>query len=791
MRFLLRILTGALAALIGAALLVVVGIYLLVWSSLPSYEGYRTSEHITETLIIDRDEIGVPIIKANTRETVSYGIGFVHGQDRFFQMDMQRRVAAGELAALLGPGPLQLDKQAKIHGFREKAQLVIGNLTGEEETILEHYTKGVNEGLNSLKTRPPEYWLLQTEPKPWKPEDTILVIYTFYLDLQDNPGLDYARWVARQTLPAEVVQFLDPPSHSWEAAVDNSTFPQPEIPGANVFSYLKPTPGDSAWMAKPDSAKRMRGSNNWVVGPGASTSGFPILADDPHLDLGVPNSWYKLSYSYSPRGFDEVLDIHGFSIPGLPGIVIGTNGHLAWGVTNSSLDTDDLILLEPGEKGFQEYKTPAGTSHILQRREIIEVKGQKPVTMEVQYTPWGPVVGDTPTGEKRVRRWAAYHPEAANVRALMTEQYFTTHEFLENSYGTNLPVQNFVVADKEGHIAWTLAGFLPDRNGANPFEASYSSKATQIWTGKLDADQWPSVVDPANQRLWTANNRVSGDEKYLRLGSGDFAEFPRAFQIREKLMALEKHSPRSFAALQHDNTVPFLIRWRNLMLDTLKRSEKPGPGFARIQKEVENWNGRADIDSIGYTLIRDFRNRLSVEVIRHITRPCIEFDPEEFDPFRFMTEEAVYQIVSQRPDYLLNTIYHSWQHQFEFVLTELSKHAASHGWESLRWGKRNRSDYRHPITYGIPALNSLLSMPEIELGGDHYCPKVLSHSLAGGIRMIVSPGKPEDGIFQMGCGQSGHPLSPHYRDLHRLWAGEDYLPLLPGKAVHTLTIQPR
>ena len=791
MRSLLRLLIGVLAASVGLIVLSLIIMYLLIWSSVPKYDGFRSSDQVTEPLSIERDKWGVPTIQAESRATVSYGIGFVHGQDRFFQMDMQRRAAAGELSALLGRGTLEADKRRRVHGFRSRAQLIVESLAEHEISILKQYTHGVNEGLKSLKARPPEYLLLRATPEPWKLEDSLLIIYAFYIDLQDNPRLGYARWAIRETLPETVVQFLDPANHSWEAAADGSILKPLEIPGPQAFSYLKSTAIDSASVEIPDSAERMPGSNNWVVGPDATVSGFPLLANDPHLSLGVPNTWYKLSYSYKPARSREPLQIDGFSVPGLPGIVVGTNGYLAWGVTNSALDTDDLVILEPGENGFPEYKTPDGMAQIQQRQEIIKIKGAESYTLEVPYSLWGPVVGDTPTGEKLVRRWIAYHEDAANIRALMIEQYRTVKQFLKISHEINLPVQNYVVADKDGHIAWTPGGFLPDRNGASPFEAIRSSKAQNLWTEKLNNGNWPSIKDPKNHRIWTANNRVSGSKDYLRLGNNSFSEYPRAYQIREKLLAQEKHNPSSMAAIQHDNEVTFLIRWRNLILDTLKASNDPEPEFARINEEIESWNGRADVDSIGYTLIRDFRRRITGEILRYLTQPAYELDPEGFDPFRLMTEEAIYQLASSKPEHVLNPKYSTWQQQLESVVKEIADSIRARGWESFRWGERNQSDYRHPITYGVPMLNGLLSMTQTELKGDHYCPKVLNKSLASGIRMIVSPGKPEDGLFQMGCGQSGHPFSPHYRDLHALWLTEEYLPLVPGPAVNILKISPR
>ncbi len=766
------------------------GLFLLLRGSLPDVTGTQTSHSISEPVTIERDALGVPVIKALSRESISYGVGFCHGQDRFFQMDLTRRAVAGELAALVGSSAIDMDRAARIHSFRERALIIIENLKDHDRQFLEYYTKGVNEGLQSLASRPPEYWMLKSKPQPWRPEDTILVIFAFYLDLQNNPDLDYARWVVRQTLPDEVVEFIDGKSHAWEAAIDGSRFLETEIPGPKAFSYLKPTYKDTAILEIPNEIERMPGSNNWVVSSALSTTGSPILAGDPHLNLGVPNTWYKVSYTYIPDGTTDWINVHGFGVPGIPSIAIGTNEQFAWALTNSSLDTDDLIILEPTESGFPEFKTSNGTAQIQKKQEIIEVKGGEPVELEIEYTQWGPVLGDTPNGLKRVRRWAAYHPDAINIKSMLTEQYLTTKDFLKHSHEANLPVQNFLMADAEDNIAWTLSGFFPDRNGSDPFEAIYASEAENIWTQKLEAREWPKVLNPDNGRLWTANNRVHGSKAYMKMGSGDYSEFPRAYQIKEKLFVREKHSPRTMIEIQHDNTVTFLIRWQRLLLNTLVEMESSSPHFKRFKQEVESWNGRADVDSFGYSLIRDFRSRLSVEVLRHITSPAIAFDPKGFDPFRFMTEEAVFQIVSQQPDYLLNPVYDSWQTQFSTVVGDLILHVEERGWEGFRWGNRNQSDYRHPISYAIPALNGLLSMPQIGLDGDHYCPKVLSHSLAAGVRVIMTPGKLEDSLFQMGCGQSGHFLSKNYRDLHSKWAGKDYLPLLPGEPIGTYTILP-
>ncbi len=791
MRAMLRFLVGLLAVLTGLIILVMLATWIWLRGSLPDYSGTDYSDKLTEKISIERDSYAVPTVTGSTREEVAYGIGYVHGQDRFFQMDLLRRAPAGELAEIFGPAAVAQDRRVRLHGFRQKANLAWDKMPEDQGRTLEYYVAGVNAGLVSLRSKPWEYGLLKSEAQPWSPQDSILVLYAFYLDLQDNPERDYARWIARKLLPLEVVEFFDHPTNAWEASVDGSVIPIPEIPGPEVFAYLQANREDTARPEIGDPPETHPGSNNWVVGSVLSTTGYPILANDPHLGMNVPNNWYKLSYQYPRPETGEVVQAHGFSVPGSPGIVVGSTHSLAWGVTNAQIDTDDLIVLEEGENGYPEYKTSTGTAQIRLRQEIIRVRDEEPITVDIPYTQWGPVIRETPDGVKLVRRWAAYHADAANTVALQFDRCSTVDEFLDMAHWANLPVQNYVVADSAGNFAYTLAGFVPDRRGADPYQAIMSSQADKVWNTKLDPANWPVYRNPANQRLWTANNRILGTENYRKLGSGSFAEFPRAHQIRDKLLAKDKLGPDAMADLQHDNEVIFLLRWRELMLDTLSAMENPTGQLERMESEVRAWNGRADPDSIGFTLIRGFRASLARDVLTRIFRPCLDFDPKGFDPFSFQFEEPLYRIASQQPDHLLDPKYQSWQEALEFVLHRLVDRTKQNGWEYYRWGNRNKANFRHPFSFSMPVLGFLLDMPRTEQAGASYCPKVLSGSFCAGFRMVASPGKLEDSIFQLGCGQSGHFLSPHYRDLHSTWSGRTYLPLLPGPPVHTLNILPQ
>ena len=786
----LKLLTGLLAVMVGLIVLATLAIRIWLRGSLPDYSGTVYSDKLSAKVSIERDSYAVPTITGSTREEVAYGIGYVHGQDRFFQMDLLRRSAAGELAEILGPQAVAQDRRARVHGFRQKANQAWDNMPEEQARTLEYYVAGVNDGLASLGSKPWEYGLLKSETRPWSPPDSILILHAFYLVLQDEPGRDYARWIARKFLPREVVELFDHPTNAWEASVDGSVIPIPEIPGPKSFAYLQASREDTARPETGDPPETHPGSNNWVVGSALSTTGYPILANDPHLVLNIPNNWYKLSLQYPRPETGEVVQAHGFSVPGAPGIVAGSTHSLAWGVTNAQIDTDDLIVLEESENGYPEYKTSTGTARIQLRQEIIQVRGGEPISVDIPYTEWGPVIHETPDGVKGVRRWTAYHADAANTLAVEFDRCATLDEFLDMAHRANLPVQNYVVADSAGNIAYTLAGFVPDRRGADPYQAIMSSQADRVWDTKLARANWPVYRNPTNQRLWTANNRILGTENYRKLGSGRFAEFPRAHQIREKLLAKEKQSPDSMADIQHDNAVIFFLRWRELMLDTLSGIENPTEELERMEREVRAWNGRADPDSIGFTLIARFRASLASDVLTRIFRPCLNFDPKGFDPFSFQFEEPLYRIASQQPAHLLDLKYQSWQEALESVLRDLVHQIKENGWENYRWGNRNKANFRHPFSHSMPVLSFLLDMPRTEQAGAAYCPKVLSGSFCAGFRMVASPGKLEDSIFQMGCGQSGHFLSPHYRDLHSAWSGRAYLPLLPGPPIHILNILP-
>jgi len=361
-------------------------LYLGLRGSLPQVDGSAPLAGLSAPVVVERDARGIPTIRGATRLDVARAIGFVHAQERFFQMDLLRRTAAGELAALFGPAALAVDRAHRLHRFRHRAQQAGITAPADEHALIVAYTNGVNAGLAALAVRPFEYLLLRAAPEPWRAEDTLLAIYAMYLDLQGQQWLrESARGVLRETLPPELAAFLDPPGTEWDAPLQGEPFAAPPPPGPTVFdlrnrpvahpvsqSTATPPPLFALFPAAPAAeSETASGSNNWAVAGRLTAHGGALLANDMHLGLRLPNIWYRATLAYPDEHGGE-RQIHGVTLPGTPAIVSGGNGHIAWGYTNSEGDWADLVVLEPGADDAS-YQTPDGSRSFVRVRETLAV----------------------------------------------------------------------------------------------------------------------------------------------------------------------------------------------------------------------------------------------------------------------------------------------------------------------------------------------------------------------------------------------------------------------------------
>ena len=376
--------------LAGASVLAAVLILLLAWlrlrASLPTLEGAITVAGLGAAAIIERDAEGMATITAATRADAAFATGFAHGQDRFFQMDIIRRRSAGEVSALVGAVALDLDRRFRLHRFRMRAQASLATLPRGDLEILERYAAGVNAGLASLAAKPFEYYVLGVEPLPWQPEDTILVAYSMFLNLNDERAdRDIRRGLAHRVLPPEMFAFMYPQGTPWDAPLMGEPRATGPVPAASVMSTRDvvdeaPSAGE---IGKPD----LNGSNNWAVGGALTANGRALIANDMHLGLTVPGIWYRARLIVTGG---ESRDVTGVTLPGTPFMIGGSNTMIAWGNTNSYGDWSDAVVLRPGADA-QTYRTRDGDLPFVEVVEKIEVKGGDAVDLVVRETVWGPV----------------------------------------------------------------------------------------------------------------------------------------------------------------------------------------------------------------------------------------------------------------------------------------------------------------------------------------------------------------------------------------------------------------
>ena len=786
-------------ALLAAAALLVAGalwLYAQLRSSLPQLDGTFTAAGIAGEVTVERDALGVPTISAASRADVAYGLGFVHAQDRFFQMDLLRRQSAGELAELFGARAAAVDRQRRVHRFRSRAGAVLAALPATDRAALDGYVAGVNAGLAALGGTSWEYLLLGVEPRPWSAEDSILAVHTMYFQLNDERAArESTRGLIHDLLGQAAFEFLAPLGDGWDAPIVGEPYGPPPIPGPESLDLR-----GAAGAEEPLAADRLEpapltavGSNNWARAGGRTAHGGALLANDMHLPLGLPHVWYRASLRYRDAGGGE-RRVTGVSLPGTPLVVVGSNGQVAWGFTNTYGDWVDLVILEPDpDNPDGAYLTADGPRAFTRHAETVRIKGGEAQTFDVLETVWGPVLDTDHRGRRRALRWVAHDPRAVRFELLQLEAAGDVEEAVEVANRAGAPPQNYLVADAGGRIAWTVLGPIPRRFGHDGRLPSSWAQGDRGWDGYLEPSEYPRVLDPPAGRLWTANGRVASGEMMARIGLGTYAQGGRASQIRDRLFALGAASEADMLAIQLDDEARFLGRWRELLLGVLTDEATAGePRRAELRRLVEDWGGRAAVDSAGFRMVRAYRLFVAERLFEAITAPCREAD-QSFDFFRLpLYEGPLWQLVRQRPPHLLPPLHPSWDDLLLAVADELIDHFTADGAElaARTWGESNTVRIRHPFSHAMPLLSRWLDMPPTPLPGDAHMPRFQSASEGASQRLAVSPGREAEGYFHMPGGQSGHPLSPHYRDSQAAWAGGEPSPFLPGPTVHTLTLRP-
>ncbi|QTH63694.1 penicillin acylase family protein [Psychrosphaera ytuae] len=791
-------------------ILVSILVYISLKSSLPMLNG-QIRANVELPVLIERDKNGISFINAQSANDHAFALGWLHSQERFFQMDLLRRNSAGELAELFGEVALAHDKKIRVHQFRQRAKQRFNELPSSHKSLLNSYTEGVNTGLSELSVYPYEYLLLATPPKQWQQEDSFLVLFSMFMDLQDEYGeREKLLGELHARLMPDVFNFINPNGSEWDATIDEVNFSSPDIP-KNSF---EPAPIIDTSVPNTETAKlstfspfvpydheALKGSNSWAVTGQLTPYSSGMLANDMHLGIGVPNIWYRSSAKFSANNQD--IEIHGVTLPGTPALIAGTNTHIAWGYTNSYGDWSDLIKTTLSDTD-NHYLTAQGPLQFETDFESIRVKGQSPVEITIKKTIWGPVIHEEKNNLYALR-WVAHDPEGVNFNLLELVYSRNVESALDIAKTLGIPAQNFTVVDTHGNAAWTIAGAIPDKLGANLSQLQWqipqdwsqtSTKGHITWNGYLAPSDYPVVINPKSDRIWTGNSRVIGSSELNKIGNGGYALGARSRQIANNLKSRQIFTEADFLAIQLDDKAEFLTPW----YEFLTHSVLPTSEINDVQKQsltthLSQWQNRASIDSIGYTIVRQFRIELRELLFTELFSQTLDkpTDQINYRTIRSQLEPAMWAMITQQPSHLLPERFTTWNSLFNEALNktinQLEKQFDS--LDNASWGAKNQTNIQHPLSRAIPALGWLLDMPKHQVSGDSYMPKVQGSRFGSSQRMVIAPGHEDTAIFHMPVGQSSHPLSPYFGAGHEDWINGTVSPLLPQATKYRLTLQPK
>jgi penicillin amidase len=764
----------------------------LLRSSLPSEDGVSVVPGLGAAVEIEFDAYHVPRIRAEGRRDAYVALGYATARDRLFQMDLNRRGASGRLAEIFGTRALEADIHYRTLGLENLASRVIERLPFEQRDLLAAYSEGVNRAASETKVLPIEFLMLGYRPEHWRPEDCVLVLLGLSEQLSNRSAQEFVATVMRRALPGKVVEFLTPDGNCYNEMLAPGqqalcTVSDASAPFEELAELLRE--GDrrstSSLVVTPASA---RGSNAWVVGARKSRDGRAIMANDMHLDLSAPGVWYRAELQYGS------VRLRGLTVPGVPLVVSGSNGRVAWGLTSVEGDFTDLVRIEPAADPMR-YRTAQGERDFVVRTERIAVRGGPAHELAVRETIWGPLSSENLLGDEVAIHWTGLDPEATNLDLVDMDRVGGVHDALPVFQHAGGPPLNVLLADDAGKIAWTIMGRLPRRFGMDGLYSESWAEGNRGWTGYYAAAETPRIIDPQSGFLVNTNNRMLGAAEFQPRIGHDYSGGFRAWRVTEWLRGSKELSEPAMLSLQLDTTSQFYRYYQGLALRVLDEPNGVDAELSVVRAYLEAWDGRAEIDSLGFPLIVEFRNALIDAVISPIVARCAEIDPN----FKYAwsgVDVPVQRIVDSGREDLIprRSLHHDWSSFLRATLqSSLRRLKERHGGgsiERLAWGAESRVEVGNVVLGRAPIIGSLFNMPADPLPGCVECVRFSYGNAGASARMVVSPGHEADGYLELPAGQSGQFGSPHYADQEAGWVAGLPAPFLAGKALHKSILVP-
>jgi penicillin amidase len=733
---------------------------------------------ISARVDIAYDARGVPTIRAESIPDAMFGLGYVHARDRLWQMEFQRRVGAGRLAEILGEKLLPTDRFLRTVGFRRAAESAWEALEPGERRLLEAYARGVDAFRSSSPARPIEFRLLRVEPGPWDPVDSLAWAKMMAWDLAGNARDEirrarFATVVGRakagEVLPVAASEPTILTDREWRSALSGvpraSAAPPPALARGNLvlWSRLERAFGvcEPLGLGGED-----LGSNSWVLAGSRTSTGLPILANDPHLGLRAPSVWY-LAAIEAP-GFVAA----GATLPGVPGIIIGHNRRIAWGLTSIEPDVQDLFVEEVDPKDPGRYRHRGEWVRFETRREVIRVRGGADVALTVRSSVHGPIVGDVYEGAEHLGpavalRWTGLDPGDRTAAAFFRiDTARSWREFLEGARLLHAPAQNLLYADVEGHIGYAASGAMPVRPRADGLWP-VSGAGDDDWAGTIPFDELPRALDPARGWLVTANNRVVS-AGYPHSFGLTWAEPYRARRIAEMIAARPRFSPDEVRRMQLDERSLEAEELLPLLLDTEPADAASKDALERLSA----WDRVMAPDSVPASIYAAW----FVELAR-MPEDELGAVPRGRTRFRFILD-ALRRNSSWCDDARtprLETCAEFRAASLRRAVEVLAKRLGSDpsGW---RWERLHRALFAHAVFDAVPVLRRLFDL-ETGHGGDSASVDVGGFAQDGSFlmrdgssyRQVIDLSDPARSGYVLPGGQSGNVFDRHYRDLLPDW----------------------
>lgn len=737
--------------LILAILVTIAVCFVWLMSSLPRIEGRMPIKGLELPARVARDHAGVPHISARSVRDAYFAIGWVHAQDRLWQMEMNRRIGAGRLAEVVGDKALPTDRFMRTLGLYRLAEANVEKLDKPTRDALQAYADGVNAWLRDHWHRlPPEFLVLGYRPEPWRPADSLVWGRLMSLQLTNDWRDEVLKGKLAGRLDARQLRDL------WPAT--------PEDAPVTLATKL----ADPILTSLPEAATPRLASNVWAIAGTRTASGKPLLANDPHLGFQAPVLWYLLSVE-APG-----LSLAGATVPGVPFHLVGHNGRIAWGTTTTHADTMDLFV----ERlvGDDSYQTTQGPERFGTREEIIKVKGGGDEKLVVRTTRHGPVISDltakglTKGGEVLALRATALEPDDVSAQGI----YKINRAIDWRSFSLALkdfqsPVQNFAYADVSGTIGFATAGRVPLRKGGTGGMPIKGWTGEGEWTGWIPAEKMPQQVNPKSGKLVNANNRVVSDRYPYPIASA-WPDAFRAQRIEDLLKDRKDLTVNDMAAMQLDTLSLPALELKELMEGAVTSDARA----QQAAKLISAWDGRASRDRAEALIFATWLE----ELWRGL------FADELGEDFR--------SFLSVRPAVLSNVLV-SARHWCDDVNTleaesceqqigralerALQELTARHGADmaAWKWGDDHQAAFDHPLLGHVPVLARLANLTTATDGDDFtvsrgsYLPKSFRHTHGSGLRVVYDLADLSKSRFIIATGQSGNPLSRHYDDLMQPW----------------------